>query len=317
LAKFDNNDRKKLVICGISAGFASVFGTPIAGAIFGVEVLYAGSVLYEVLLPSFIAGVVSYHTTSLFGITYFYYPINVVYVFSNKILIPTILSGIFFGLCGRFFIEIMDRVKKLSKNINLKKEWKSIFAGIILVSMTFIFSTQYLGLGVDIIKDAISGKDVVWYAFILKIIFTAVTLNFGGSGGIVTPIFFVGATAGNFFATIFGFDKPTFAAIGFVSLLAGAANTPISASIMSVELFGSNIAPYASIACVLSFVMTGHKSVYPSQVLAVRKSESVRIETGKEINSVSPTISVKSKKLIFKFLKIIKILQEKVAKKTS
>ncbi len=100
----------------------------------------------------------------------------------------------------------------------------------------------------------------------MKIIFTSITLNFGGSGGIVTPIFFIGAAAGSLFATLFALDLATFSAIGLVSLLAGAANTPISASIMAVELFGPKLAPYATVACIISYLMTGHRSVYPSQI---------------------------------------------------
>jgi H+/Cl- antiporter ClcA len=124
LFRFDDNDRKKLVICGISAGFASVFGTPIAGAIFGVEVLYVGNILYEVLLPSFIAGIISYHVTSAFGITYFHYSLKFTPVFSEMFLIKVILGGIFFGICSRLLIEFMNRLKKFQEGLPLWKPWK-------------------------------------------------------------------------------------------------------------------------------------------------------------------------------------------------
>lgn len=117
----------------------------------------------------------------------------------------------------------------------------------------------------------------------VKIVFTAITLAFGGSGGIVTPIFFIGATAGSAFGSSLGFDPAFFAAIGMVSLLAGAANTPISASIMAIELFGPQIAPYAAVACIVSYLMTGHRSVYPSQVLALSKSSSLVVAEGSEM----------------------------------
>lgn len=105
---------------------------------------------------------------------------------------------------------------------------------------------NYLGLGLETIESTLGGGDIIWYAFIMKIIFTSITLNFGGSGGIVTPIFFIGATSGALFARIFSMDIATVSSIGFVSLLAGAANTPIAASIMAVKLFGPKIAPYAA-----------------------------------------------------------------------
>jgi H+/Cl- antiporter ClcA len=114
----------------------------------------------------------------------------------------------------------------------------------------------------------------------MKILFTSTTLSFGGSGGIVTPIFFIGATSGSFFANLVGGNLEVFAAIGMVALLAGAANTPISASIMAAEMFGPQVTPYAALACVISFLMTGHRSVYPSQVLAVTKSSSIEAQSG-------------------------------------
>jgi H+/Cl- antiporter ClcA len=130
-------------------------------------------------------------------------------------------------------------------------------------------------------------------------IFTAITLNFGGSGGIVTPIFFIGATSGNLFGRMLGLDLSLFSAIGMVSLLAGAANTPISASIMAVELFGPAVAPYAAVACVISFLMTGHRSVYPSQVLEIVKSSSISAEKGKEMENIEDVnLELRAKSII-------------------
>jgi H+/Cl- antiporter ClcA len=138
---------------------------------------------------------------------------------------------------------------------------------------------------------------VSWYAFLLKPLFTSITLSFGGSGGIITPIFFVGATSGSAFASVLGLDPATFAAMGMVGVLAGATNTPIAASILGMELFGPAIAPYATVACVISFLMTGHRSVYPSQVLSVRKSGSIRVELGREIEQIEASFSPREKGL--------------------
>jgi H+/Cl- antiporter ClcA len=135
----------------------------------------------------------------------------------------------------------------------------------------------------ETISDSLEGGSVFPGAFLLKILFTSITLSFGGSGGIVTPIFFVGATAGILFSQILGADPSVFAAIGFVSLLAGAANAPISASIMAVELFGPLVGPYAAISCIISFLMTGHRSVYPSQMIATAKSSSIVVPKGQEM----------------------------------
>ncbi|MDD4879524.1 MAG: chloride channel protein [Candidatus Omnitrophica bacterium] len=311
LFRFDDKDRKKLVICGISAGFASVFGTPIAGAIFGVEVLFIGNILYDVLLPSFISGIVSYHISSALGITYFYHPINFVPVFGEGFFLKVVLAGIFFGICSALLIECLKIGEKLSGRLPFSKPVKGIAGGVVIIGLVFLFSRQFLGLGLDTIESALQGTKIIWYAFLLKMIFTSVTLNFGGSGGIVTPIFFIGAVSGTLFSSFLGLDPGTFAAIGLVSLLAGAANTPIAASIMAVELFGPKVAPYATVACVISFLMTGHRSVYPSQVLAIRKSPSIQVEMGKEVEDVQARFKFRDKSLIGLIANLTKRIRRK------
>jgi H+/Cl- antiporter ClcA len=283
--RFDSFDRRKLVICGISAGFASVFGTPIAGAIFGVEVLFIGGLLYDVLLPSFIAGIISFHVSESLGVSYFYQPLNFIPAFGQLFFIQVILAGIFFGLISFLLIELLKLGSRCFKAIHVWGPLKGAIGGTILVMMAYVFSTQYLGLGLDTIQNCLQGGKVSGFVFLLKIFFTSVTLNSGGSGGIVTPIFFVGSASGNLYAQLFNLDAATFSALGLVALLAGAANTPIAASIMSIELFGPKIAPYAAIACVISFLITGHRSVYPSQILAFKKSKFIDVETGKDIEA--------------------------------
>jgi H+/Cl- antiporter ClcA len=298
LLRFDDKDRRRLVICGISAGFATVFGTPIAGAIFGVEVLFVGGLLYEVLLPSFVAGMVGYHVSSYLGINYFHHALNFVPVFSSFFFIKVCFGGLFFGLCSFLFIELLDYLKTIGLKIKMPMSYKSVLAGIVLIGFSFLFSTRYLGLGLDTIETSLEGANIPWAAALLKMLFTSITLNFGGSGGIVTPIFFIGATAGNVFGHALGLDPAVFAAIGMVSLLAGAANTPISASIMAVELFGPALAPYAAVACVISFLMTGHRSVYPSQILSMSKSSSISVEQGHEMSDMGGVnIAVRSKSI--------------------
>jgi len=286
ILRFDDNDRKKLVICGISAGFSTVFGTPIAGAIFGVEVLFVGSLLYEVLLPSFVAGIVGYQVSSAFGVTYFQEPLNFIPHFTSVFFLRVCFAGIFFGICSLIFVEMLHFFEWLGKKINWNEAYKALLGGAVLVALAFFFSKRYLGLGLDTIKTALEGGQIPGSAFLMKMLFTSVTLSMGGSGGIVTPIFFVGAASGNAFANLFGLTPNVFAAIGMVSLLAGAANTPISASIMAVELFGPQVAPYAAVSCVISFLMTGYRSVYPSQILAIEKSPSFSSEKGKEMKDV-------------------------------
>ncbi len=315
LLKFADNDRKKLVICGISAGFASVFGTPIAGAIFGVEVLFVGSLMYDVLLPSFISGIISYQVSSSFGITYFYHPLSFVPAFKETFFLQVVLAGIFFGACSIFLVGALKAGEMAAAKLKIWEPFKGLIGGVILIVLTFALSKEYLGLGLETIQATVHGDTVHWYSFIVKGIFTSISLAFGGSGGIVTPIFFIGSCSGNFFGQIFGLDMATFSAIGLVSLLAGAANTPIAASILAVELFGADIAPYAAVSCVISFLITGHRSVYPSQVLAFKKSASVEVELGKEVVNVKAQFKRREKSLIGTVMTGAEKIKERINKK--
>ncbi len=285
--RFNKKDRRKLIICGISAGFASVFGTPIAGAIFGVEVLSVGSIFYDVIFPSFVAGIMSHQVSSALGVEYFYHTIDFVPQFSEFFFIKVLGGAVFFGLCSLLLIEALKISESLSRKIHIWEPFKGLIGGSVLVALALLTSTRYLGLGLETIESALQGGRILPFDFAMKILFTSVTLAFCGSGGMVTPIFFVGVTAGSVVGMFLGYDPSMFAAIGMVSLLAGAANTPISASIMAIEFFGPELAPYAAVSCIVSYVMTGHRSVYPSQVLATTKSPSIFIEKGLVMEDMS------------------------------
>jgi H+/Cl- antiporter ClcA len=303
--KLDDNDVKKLVICGISAGFASVLGSPIAGAIFGVEVLFVGGIMYEVLLPSFIAGITSYQISSWLGIHYIYYPVKFIPPFSETFFFQVVVSGIFFGLCAIMLIETMRMGERLSGRLSIWPPLKGIVGGVMLIGLTFIFSPAYLGLGIETIQASLRGEQIVLYAFLVKALFTSISFGAGGSGGIITPILFVGATAGSLFGDIAGLDKATFAAIGLVSVLAGAANTPIAASILAMELMGQEIAPYAAVACVVSFLMTGHRGIFTTQLLYVKKSSSVEVEVGTDLEGLKTRFNPREKSVSGMLIKLI------------
>jgi H+/Cl- antiporter ClcA len=284
--RFDENDRKKLVICGISAGFASVFGTPIAGAIFGVEVLFVGGLLYDVLLPSFVAGMVAYQVSALFGICGVLPAPLEVPAITGVLFVKVLMAAAIFGVFSLLLIKGLQMGGALFARVRIWAPFKAALGGAILIALALVFGRQYLGLGTHTIDSCLRGETVSWAAPFLKIVFTSITLGCGGSGGVVTPIFFVGASAGSAVAHLLGMNPEMMSAIGLVCLLAGAANTPIAASIMAVELFGSAVGPYAAVACVVSYLMTGHRSVYPSQVIAVRKSASLNVELGREMRQI-------------------------------
>lgn len=273
LLRFDDGDRKKLVICGISAGFSAIFGTPVAGAIFGIEVLFIGQMFYDVMLPSFVSGIVAYYTATLMGITYPDHFLHLVPELSGNYLLWGLLAGLFFGLVSLAHIEILGLTERFFERLKLRYWQKPLLGGALLLGATALFGPLYLGLGMETISSALDGQSVPSLAFAIKSLLTGITLSCGGSGGIVTPTLFVGATAGSLFSSLSGLDPTFCAATGLTAVLAGAANTPVAATIMAVELFGSRLAPFAALASIVAFVISGHRSVYPSQVLARPKSK--------------------------------------------
>jgi H+/Cl- antiporter ClcA len=298
---FSKEDRKKLVICGISAGFATVFGTPIAGAIFGVEVLIIGVILYDVLLPSFIAGFAAFTTAQLLGIKYTYYDLHFYQDVSLDLflIVQVVIAGVFFGVVSDMVVSTVSHISKMIKKIPLNPLIIAFLGGILLVLLTTVLGTQYLGLGMDTIKEMLGpfplmSESVPWYAFLAKTLFTSITLGVGGSGGIITPLFYIGATSGHLFGEVIGSGHiAMFAALGFVSVLSGATNTPIAATIMAVELFGIDIAHYAAISAVISFLIAGHRSVYTSQLLAMKKSDMLSMKFGDAVDKTEVLLDEK------------------------
>jgi H+/Cl- antiporter ClcA len=283
LLRLNRRDRRKVVICGIGAGFATVFGTPIAGAIFGLEVLVLGSLMYDVLYPSFVAGIVGYHVASQLGVQYFHRTLPILPPLTERAFVSTLLAGVVFGLVALLLIETLRWVHALAHRAPVPGWVVASIGGAVIALGAWLTSDRYLGLGLPTLEAAVVGQAMPPDASLLKILFTAVSLGTGGSGGIVTPIFFIGATAGSTVAQMMGLDQGTFAAIGMVAVLAGAANAPLAAAVMAIELFGPSIGSFAAIAAIVAFIMSGHRSVYPSQVLGMPKTRSLSLRRGVEL----------------------------------
>jgi len=257
--------------------------------------------MYDVLLPSFIAGFAAFTTTQFLGVEYTYYDIRFYQQIALDIplILQVILAGIFFGVVSDILVTTLTKSSKTIKKLKFSPYVKAFVGGLFLVILTLIFGEAYLGLGMDGIKEALipsydASLNTPWYAFLLKTIFTSVTLGVGGSGGIITPVFYIGATSGNWFGHIVGGDHiALFAALGFVSVLSGATNAPIAATIMAVELFGLEIAHYAAISAVISFLLTGHRSVFNSQKLGMRKSDILDVQFGQDIDEASVSLEEK------------------------
>ncbi len=275
-----DDDRRRLVICGISAGFAAVFGTPVSGALFGIEVLYLGRFDYTVIFPALVAGIVGHLACGAHA------PFPTLHdsiggIGQVKMVLMSLTSGAAFGLIALLLIESLRAFERGLRPLRTHPYLLAAVGGGALVALYLLAGDRYAGLGTDTIDGLLSGTTtVVGAAFLLKILATTLTLETGGSGGIVTPIFFIGAASGAAMAPLFGVPPSLLAAFGFVAVLAAAANTPLAAAVMAIELLPPSVGVYAALAAATAFLMVGHRSVYASQKLGLSKSAGLDLTLG-------------------------------------
>jgi H+/Cl- antiporter ClcA len=260
-----NEYRKIFLMMGISAGFASIFGAPIAGTIFGMEVLAMGSICIEALFPCLVAGLTGYFTAYVLGLHHS--PIAVIEIPGIYLsgVFSAIIAGICFGFAARLFSWAMHYVKYLSNSKIANPILRPFIGGFIVLFCFYIFGEdRYLNLGERVIHSSFNEHVYPW-DFLGKIWMTAVSVGSGFKGGEVMPLFYVGATLGNVLSYILWMSYPVLAALGFVAVFSGAANTPITGIILAMEFFGPGIGVYASIAVIMSYLFSGSKGIYSSQ----------------------------------------------------
>ena len=268
--------RKRLLACGVSAGFASVFGTPIAGAIYGVEMLAIGRIRHDFLFPGIVAGVTAFQVSKYLGVPYPVYHIVFAGGFTELLFLKTVFIGILCGAAAWTFVELLQQMKRLFGSLHdrygLWPPLVPLLGGAVLALLILVIPTDYLGLSLPIMERALHGESMPYLGFLWKALLVAVTLGSGFYGGIVTPQFVIGAVLGGALAHLFGLEPALGAAVGLVAVVASASNAPIAAILMGVELFGADSTLYVAGACVAAYLIIGHRSVYPAQQIAFSKS---------------------------------------------
>lgn len=284
-----HHERKRiLLMCGMAAGFGAVFGTPVAGAIFALEVLAIGRIKYDALIPCLIASIVADITCASCGIHHMAYHIVFkdssakffsLISFDLVLLFKVIIAGVLFGLTGFLFAQMAHFIKDTGNRL-IPRKWLIPVAGaILIIGISYLLGTfDYLGLGVTnpnhngiSIVSAFTAGGADYLSWFWKLLLTAITLGTGFKGGEVTPLFFIGATLGNTLAVLSGSPVDLFAGLGFVAVFAAATNTPLACTMMAVELFGSEHVIYYAIACFTAYYFSGHSGIYPAQRVAVSK----------------------------------------------
>lgn len=272
LFRLDKTDVKIILMSGISSGFASVFGTPLAGTIFGLEVAVIGVMGYEALIPCLTSAFVGNYMTEVFGIHHTAYRILEVPEVGYSTVLKVVFSALLFGLMSKLFSELTHSLKEFFSKWFQSTAVKSVVGGIAVIILTYIAGTRdYLGLSIPLIKDSFT-TTVSPFASFGKLIFTSVTLGAGFQGGEVTPLFVIGSTLGNTLGGILHIEPSFLAALGLIGVFAGATNAPIASFILGMELFGFEGSQYMLLTCALSYLFSGHSGIYLSQKIGKSKS---------------------------------------------
>jgi len=286
--RLSDRDRRILLMAGISAGFGSVFGTPLAGAVFGLEVLSVGRIRYDGLLPCLVASIVGDVVCRGLGIHHHSYLPPATFTLTPLLALLIPVAGLLFAAASACFAELTHWIQGLGKGMKGAPYVRPIIGGLVVIALTLAVGSQdYNGLGIPLIDRSFHAEGVPSYAFLLKILFTAITLGAGFKGGEVTPLFCIGATLGNAFALVTHQDPALFATLGFVAVFAGAANTPLACTIMGIELFGGHLALPLAIACIVAYLFSGHRGIYLSQQVHVPKTDQATIDDGATLRTLS------------------------------
>jgi H+/Cl- antiporter ClcA len=288
ILNLSSDDRRLMIMAGISGGFSSVFGTPLAGFVFGLEVQHVGRMRYEGVIPCFVAAVVGDLVTRALGVTHSAYPVMTAHEIDLGLLIQVAISGIIFGAVSLLFIELTHGIKQVAKQMISYPPLRPLIGGAIVILLTLLIGSQdYLGLSLPLIQRSLNGGDIPVLAFLLKLIFTAVTLGMGFMGGEVTPLFVIGSTLGVTVGHLLGVDPVFMAAIGFVAVFAGASNTPLACMLMGVELFGGGSILYLAIGCFVAYLVSGHRSIYMTQRIGTPKAVGVNVQPEETLEAIS------------------------------
>ena len=278
--RLNREGARKLLMVGIAAGFGGVFGTPLAGAVFAMEVIAIGRISYEAIFPCLLAGIVGDYGCRVWGIHHTHYHVAVgPAAFEWATAGKVALAAVAFGLASVLFAQLTHGLTHAWRRF-IKIEWLPPVLGAgIVIGLTYLLGTRdYLGLGVFpspgghvSITTAFSPGGADGLSWLWKILFTAITLSCGFKGGEVTPLFFIGATLGHVIGVLTGAPVDLFAALGFVAVFAGATNTPLACTLMGIELFGAGHVVYLAMACFLAYLFSGHSSIYTAQRVGTPK----------------------------------------------
>jgi len=271
LFHFDDNDKHIMIMCGMSAAFAALFGTPMAAAIFSMEVISVGIMQYSALVPCVIASLSAFSVAQAFGVGQELFLVTHVPNFTIFSATKVTILAVLCAVLSIAFCVMLHQTEHLYKKLFKNQYLRVVVGGCLIIVLTLLVGDQtYNGTGMHVIEEAMEGH-VVPYAFLLKMLFTAITIGAGYKGGEIVPSFFIGATFGCLFGNILGFAPDLCAAVGMASLFCGVTNCPITSLLISFELFGYEGMPYYLLAIAFSYMLSGYYGLYSSQRIMYSK----------------------------------------------
>ncbi|MDQ0297667.1 H+/Cl- antiporter ClcA [Salibacterium salarium] len=286
--KVNRLDKKILIMSGISAGFGAAFGAPITGAVFGMEMAALGKLKFEALVPCLVASFIGHYIiTAAWGHEHEEFIIQHIPEISIITFLKVILISVIFSLISVLYCQLRHEIQHYSEKLFKKNHMKrAFFGGIIIVVLTLIVDSQdYNGRGLEMLEQSFKEK-VPPFAFLAKLVFTAVTLGSGFVGGEAIPLFFIGATLGNTLHTFIDLPMSFLAALGLIAAFCGGANTPIAAFLLAMEMFDGKGLEYFFVACLVSYLFSGHHGLWPSQKIYEPKSRLYNIPPAETIENV-------------------------------
>ncbi len=260
-------DRRILLIAALAGGFGSVFGVPLTGCVFALEVQAIGRLRYDALVAALSASVVGDLVVRGLGVHHTPTPQLAKADFTAALFLKVAIAGLICGLVALVFAELTHGIKRVFRVAVNWAPARPLIGGLVVIGLTYaVGNRDYLGLSIPLITRSLAGgAGVVLLAFALKLLFTSVTLGTGFQGGEVTPLFVIGATLGASLGRVLDAPVTLLAAIGFVAVFAGAANTPLACTVMAVELFGGANVVLFAVACVIAYFTSSHEGIYRSQ----------------------------------------------------
>lgn len=271
LFRLDEKELRMATLCGMSALFSALFGTPLTASVFALEVVSVGQIYYSGLVPCLASALTAYGVTGLCGIAPTRFAVPVVGLTADMLWRVALLA-VLCALVSILFCVTMHQSERLLGKKVPNPFLRAALGGAALIALTLLGGTRdYNGAGVDVITRALERGEAAPEAFALKLLFTALTLSCGFRGGEVVPAFFIGSTFGCAAGPLLGLDPGFAAAVGLVGVFCGAVNCPLASIILSVELFGSGEILYFAVACCVSYMLSGYTGLYSSQKIMYSK----------------------------------------------